>query len=337
MSKTTVIAGVGRYLPERVVTSHEVECMVAGGNGSRMPPGLIERVTGIRSRRYGRDDEQASDLAVAAARDAIGRSGIDPQLIDTLIFAACSQDIIEPATANIVQDKLGLVGCNAFDVKNACNSVLTAVDLVDSGIRSGKIGTALVCAGEKLNHGIAFDFSSPDELSLGFAGLTLGDAGGALVLTGCDDPRRGIRDVHFKSYGNHWDLATVMSGGTLHRMEPAHAFFRSRSAELKRVGLELTPAVVTECLAKTGWPVSDIELVCSHQVTLDGIEKLHRHFDVPLDKNVLSLIDHGNTAAASIPLSLSLALDAGRLRTGMKVLLVGVAAGFSVGVITLEW
>ncbi len=337
MSKTTVIAGVGRYLPERAVTSQEVERMVAGGNGSRMPPGMIERVTGIRSRRYSGDHEQASDLAVAAARHAIERSAIDPKQIDTLIFAACSQDIFEPATANIVQDKLGLVGCHAFDVKNACNSVLTAIDLVDSGIRSGKIGTALICTGEKLITGIGFDFESADDLTLGFAGLTLGDAGGALVLTGCDDARRGIRDVHFKSYGNYWDLATIMGGGTMHGINPDHAFFRSRSSELKQLGLELTPAAVTECLAKSGWSISDVEMVCSHQVTLDTIEKTHRSLDLPLDKNVLSLIDHGNTAAASIPLSLSLALDAGRLRTGMKVLLVGVAAGFSVGIITLVW
>ncbi|MBX7245450.1 MAG: ketoacyl-ACP synthase III [Candidatus Sumerlaeaceae bacterium] len=335
--RTTIVAGAGHYLPERVVTSEEVEQMVRSRNGNRIPKGIIHRMTGIKRRRYSTNEEQASDLAVAAARRAMKRSGVSPADIDMLVFAACSQDVIEPATANIVQNKLGLDGCAALDVKNACNSAMTAIDLVDSAIRCGKINCALICTGEKLVDGIDFNLDTDGALALGFAGLTLGDAGSALVLKACDEPGRGIRHSVFRSYGGAWDLATIMAGGSLHGLSGDHAFFRSRSPELLRLALEHTPKAVIECLKRTGWAPEAIDLICGHQVSMEAVEKLTRTVGLDQDKAVVCLGECGNTAAASIPLSISMAMESGRLEEGMNVLLVGAAAGLSVGIISMVW
>lgn len=336
-TRTTIIAGAGHYLPEMIVTSEEVEQMVRSRNGNRIARGIIERTTGIQRRRYSTKAEQSSDLAAAAVRKAMERAEVTPDEVDMLVFAACTQDIFEPATANIVQHKLGMDGCAALDIKNACNSALTAVDLVDAAIRCGKINCAIICTGEKLVDGINYDLPDEKALALGFAGLTLGDAGSALVLKGCDDPSRGIRHSVFRNYGSAWDMATIMAGGTLHRQSQEHCYFQSRSAELLAMAVRHAPPAVNECLAKTGWDASSIDLICGHQVSMDSMNKLVRFLGCDLSKSVICLDECGNTAAASIPLSISRALETDRLREGMKVLLVGTAAGFSVGIISMVW
>jgi len=338
MSYKAVISGISYYLPEKKVTSEEVEQRVFDTTSFVIPKGLIERLTGTATRSYLEDGLQASDLAVNASRDALKKAGIEPKDVDLLIFASCAQDITEPATANILQEKLAAKNAQVFDVKNACNSFLNGMDIAESYIRTGKARTALIAVGETLSLGINWEINSIEQLRMNMAALTLGDAGAAAVLQA--DPMangRGILTTQFESYGDYWRWATVLAGGSLHRMNPEHAYFMGDSRKLRDAAIEYIPAAVKRALDQAGWKAEDIDVACAHQVTEVLIMEIAERTGVPSDRCIFSIRDCGNTAAASIPICLARAVDEGRLIPGSKVLLVGGAAGFSVGVITLVW
>ena len=147
MACKAVIEGVSYYLPEKVVTSEEVEGKIREACNFEIPTGIIERLTGTHSRRYRDDSTQASDLAANAAKKAMEQAGMHPEEVELLIFASCAQDITEPATANILQEKLGAKNAQVFDVKNACNSFLNGIDIAESYIKTGKARTAVVAVG----------------------------------------------------------------------------------------------------------------------------------------------------------------------------------------------
>jgi 3-oxoacyl-[acyl-carrier-protein] synthase-3 len=300
--------------------------------------GLVERLTGVRTRRYRAVDEQCSDLAIKAALKAIERADLPVDKIDLIIFAACTQDISEPATANIVQEKLGARNAQVFDVKNACNSFLNGLDVADSHIRAGKSRCALVVSGETLSAGVDWNIRDMDDLKSGLAALTLGDAGAAAVLHAIPETGgRGILATRFRSYGEMWRLATVLAGGSMHHMDREHAFFRSQSAKLREAAYAFIPDVVRAVFDEIGWEPDDVDLACGHQVTEELVYGLAKQCNIPTEKSVVTVTDYGNTAAASIPVALNKAYEEGRLERGMKVLLIGGAAGFSVGVIPLIW
>ncbi len=338
MNLRAAIQSVGHYLPRCRVTTEEVNRRIYETTSYKLTNGLIERLTGVKSRYYRGDDEQSSDLAVAAAEQAIERAGIAKDEIDLLIFAACTQDITEPATANIVQYKLGTMNAQVVDVKNACNSFLNGLDVADSHIRAGKSRTALVCVGETLSLGIDWAVRNVDDLKSRIGSLTLGDAGAAMVLRAVPaDEERGILATRFRSYGDRWRLATVLGGGSMYRFSEEHHYFRCEAGTLRESAYELIPEVVAEVLDSVGWKPSDVNLACGHQVTEEMVYGLQERCGVPPGREVLTVTDCGNTAAASIPLCLGRAFDEGKLARGDKVLLVGGAAGFSVGVIPLIW
>ncbi len=338
MPVRTAIASVGSALPEQVVTTANINRRICSAGGLEITNGLVERLTGVRTRRYRAEGEQSSDLAVKAAQQAVDRAGISVDQIDLIIFGACTQDFCEPATANVVQEKLGAKNAQVLDVKNACNSFLNGLDVADSHIRAGKSRCALVVSGETLSLGIDWNIKSMEDLRTGLAALTLGDAGAAVVLEAIPQTEpRGILATRFRSYGEMWRLATVLAGGSMHSMDAKHAYFRSESAKLREAAYELIPGVVQAICDDVGWKPSDVELVCGHQVTEELVYGLLKIFNVPAERSVVTVTDCGNTAAASIPLALARAFEQGKLKRGTKVMLAGGAAGFSVGVISLVW
>ncbi len=338
LTDKVVFAGVGHHLPEKVVTSDEVERRVFETSSYRIPRGLVAKATGIVERRYRADDEQTSDLALRASLVALERAQMEPDQIDLLIFASCMQDIAEPATANILQEKLGAKRSHVFDIKNACNSFLNGLDVAESIILAGKARTALVAVGETLSMTIDWNICSSGALRSRISGLTLGDAGGAAVLRAeANGNGRGILPTAFRTFGDQWRYATVLSGGSMYRLSEEHAYFRGNSQELREQAVKHIPRLVLETLKNVGWKPQDLDVVCCHQVTVDLVTDLAERCDIPIEKCVVSIRDCGNTAAASIPLCLSRAWSEGRLQPGVKVLLVGGAAGFSVGVVPLVW
>ncbi len=338
MAEKVVFAGVGHHLPTQVVTSEAVERRIFELNNFQMPSGLVEKATGIVARHYRDEDEQASDLAYKAAARALGRANMDANDLDVIIFASCAQDVTEPATANILQEKLGASGSSVFDVKNACNSFLNGLDIAESMIRSGKAKTALIAVGETLSLTIDWRINSFDKLRTGISGLTLGDAGAAAVVR--SEPNgngRGILPTAFQSHGEQWRLATVLGGGSMHRFSEEHSYFSGESKALRDQAIKYIPQMVERVLENIGWKADQVDLACCHQISVDLVKDIAVKCRVPVERCVISVRDCGNTAAASIPLGLSRAADENRIQPGAKVLLVGAAAGFSVGVIPVIW
>jgi 3-oxoacyl-[acyl-carrier-protein] synthase-3 len=334
----SAIDSIAHYLPGPPVKTEEINRRIFETTGFELTNGLIERLTGVRSRHYRGPDEQSSDLAVEAARTAIDRAGVSVKDIDLLIFASCTQDIIEPATANIIQQKLGCRNAQVLDVKNACNSFLNGLDVADAYIRTGKSRCALVAVGETLSTSIDWQINSAADLKSRLASLTLGDAGAACIMTGVSqDSERGILATGFRSYGDKWRLATVLGGGSMHQFDPKHAFFHSESGQLRSAALDLIPGVVSEVLDGIGWQASEVDVGCGHQVTEEIVQSVRDLCGVLPGREIVTVIDCGNTAAASVPLCLSRAYDEGKLTPGTKILLIGGAAGFSVGVIPVVW
>jgi 3-oxoacyl-(acyl-carrier-protein) synthase III len=333
---SAVITGLGHYLPEYAVSSAEVERRIVS-NGWPVPDGRLERLTGVASRRYADPSLASSDLAAEAARLALADAGLQPDEIDILIFAAATHDVAEPATSNLVQMKTGCRRAHTFDVKNACNSFLNALDLATSLIQTGRGRRILVASGEMLSPVINWEVHDSQDFQLKFAGLTLGDGAGACVLEARDDPNRGLLPGRFFSAGEHWQLSTVLSGGSLLKQDTSHLYFECRSNELLALAAQHLPPLILRTLQEVGWTALDVQLVVPHQVSTVIVRTLCELFDYPLERCMVTLDRYGNLAAASIPVALSLARQAGLLTRGDKVLLIGSAAGFSAGVIPLVY
>lgn len=331
----SVIAGVGMYAPDKVITSEYVEEKLEFEAKFNMPPGSIEKITGVRERRYTSGNEISSDMAYEASKVALEKAEVTPEELEVIIFASASHDVAEPATANILQNKLKAYNAQVLDAKNACNSFLNGVDIMDAFMQTGRCRVGLVAAGEVLSKFVNWDIETFEELGLGFAALTLGDGGGAIVFKAENDEGRGIRRTRFTSDGSAWELATIKAGGTLCPLDISQYYFVSRSADINRLALRQIPPIMTSMIAESGWQPQDVELVVPHQVTQSVIERIIKHVGIPFEKCVVTLTKYGNTAAASIPMALAEAMEDGLIHNGSKVMLVGGASGFSVAVINI--
>jgi acyl-CoA:acyl-CoA alkyltransferase len=322
------LAGVAVHLPERRLTNDEVEARIGPYSA---PPGLLHRLTGIRSRHVMADHEQASDLAVAAARKLLAETGTAAEEIDLLLFASASQDMVEPATAHIVAAGLEL-RCPVMDVKNACNSMLNGIEVADALIATGRYRTVLVAGGEAPSRAVRWDVRSLGEYLRAFPGYTLGDAGAALLLTA----GTGVLATAFTADSRHWEVGTLPAGGSRHPRDPERTYFEMDGARLKDAFLGLGTGVLDETLDRLGLRWADFAVVCVHQVSLPYLQVFTERAGVPADKLVVTLPEHGNVASASLPLQLATALELGRCGPGDLVALVGLAGGVSLGIAVVQ-
>ena len=334
-----VIAGVGSYLPDQVVTSQDVNNRL-NGIGYLNVGNMIETIVGVKERRHAEDGIQASDLGVRAAIDALEDARISPADLDTILYTSCSRDLGEPATASLVQAKLGASNAmRVMDVANACNSFLSGLELMDTLISCGLSRVGLVVSGERLSTFVNWHLSDPSELKRGFAALTLGDAGGAVVVTqGNGDGSRGIRGSHFFSDGREWKLSVVMGGGTISPRNIEDSYFICDSLKLSKLAVKHVPVVIAKALELSGLDLhKDIDLVVPHQVSLSVIEKIAKRLNYPTKNVMITLERFGNLGAASVPVALKEAIREGRVGEGSNVMFVVGAAGFSAGamVVTL--
>ena len=331
------IIAVSYYVPEKIVNTSDMEKKLQFKEKLGVPYGILERLTGCREHREASPETDASDLAVAASRRVLSEARISIDMIDLIIFAACCQDIYEPATANIVAEKLGAKKTQLFDLKNACNSFINSIDIVDSLISTGKIKYALITSGEIATKYVNYDIQSKDDLVLKASGLTLGDAGAALIMTDNNTGNNGLCTSYFSSDGSQWRLATILGGGTMYPRDPKMSYFLSDGEKIIDLAFKEIPPKVKNVLAETGWKPGEVDLVIAHQVTIKIIHEIMKAVGIPLDRAVITVDRFGNTASTTIPIALSIAQEERRLVTGSKVLIVGGAAGFSVGIITMIW
>lgn len=330
------IRALASVLPEQQLLSTELEKQInVGSKNVTLPKGIIEILTGVKSRRVVDESINASDLATQAALIALHKAKLSVEDIDCLIFAAASGDIMEPATANIVQENLKLQ-CPVFDIKNACNSFMNGIEVAESLISSDKYKTILIVNGEVPSRAIRKSVNGKDQLRRAFAGYTLGDAGAAMILTPSDGTR-GILYSQFKSYGDHWRQSTVLGGGTRFPRDPDKGYFEGETAGLKDIFIDIGPKQIYETLEKVGWSLGEVDKIVVHQVSLKTFDLLVKEAKLPKDKLVIVLPELGNMVSASIPVALDQVQQAGELHEGDKILLLGLAAGISIGTMAVIW
>ena len=324
------IAGVAAVLPERVRSSAEVEAMI---EGFRPPARIVERVSGVRNRHVAADDEIASGLAVAASRKVLANTGIDLAGIDLLLFGSASQDMAEPATAHVVAAKLGLA-CPVMDVKNACNSLLNAVQVADALITAGQHDRVLVCTGEVPSRAIRWRVRDGAQFAESFPGYTLSDGGAALLVERSTQP--GILHVRFTADSTAWDIGTLPGGGSAHPRDVEYTYFRADGARLRAAFQRLDTSLLPDALAATGLTCDDLAVVCAHQVTVADLHRFTAATGIPPDRLVVTLPEHGNLASVTLPLQLATAIEQGRCGPGDTVALIGLAGGISLGIMVVR-
>ncbi|WP_279383111.1 ketoacyl-ACP synthase III [Streptomyces sp. FH025] len=318
------ITAVGSHLPQRRLTSQQLQDEITAGGRLALPERMFEKATGIRTRHFAADDEYASTLAVAAARRALDARGLHPREVDLLLFASATRDICEPATAHLVQAELG-TRAHALDVSNACNSFLNGIDLARAMILAGRARRALVVTGETPSRAMRRDPSDAAEFRDGFAGYTFGDAGAAVLVETVTDG--GILDIETTTASEHWQAGGIPGGGSRHPRGDEHSYFRGGGKELRGVFERIGPAVLSRLAQRTGLHWDDYTRVLVHQVTVPYLERFVELTGAPAEKLVLTVPELGNIASATLGIQLD--RIKGELKPGDKVLLIGLGGGVS--------
>ena len=324
------IGGLGYAAPATLIPTRDVEARIAHESGRLpIPRGRIESISGIRSRFMVCPGEYASTLAIDAGRLALADAGIEPADVDLLLFASASQDQIEPATAHIVADGLG-VRAPAFDAKNACNSFVNGIEIAEAFILTGRARRVLVVSGETPTLATRWNVRSVRELRRSFVGYTVGDLGTAAVIEAATDGR-GIFYRHHHARSEHWGIVGLPGGGARHPgPDPEHAYIEGDGNALRNAFLALDADVVLRVFRETGTTWDDYAVVCAHQVTGPFTDDLVHKLGLPRERLVVTVDRFGNVGSGTLPLGLALARDAGRVARGDRVLWIGLAAGISV-------
>ncbi len=320
----TVIRGVGACLPKRIMTNKEMSSIV-----DTTDEWITER-TGIRQRHIASDNELTSDLGIAAARQALVRSGIDPVEIDLVICATATPDRTFPATAVKIQHGLGITKGAAFDIQAVCSGFVFAMATADNFLKSGQFKRAIVIGAETFSR--ILDWTDRGTCVL------FGDGAGAVVLEA--QPQhgtredRGILSTIIRSDGRYEDLLYV-DGGPGSTKTVGH--LRMNGREVFRHAVQKIHGVIEETLIQTGYTADEIDLFVPHQANKRILDGIARKLGVGPEKIVVTLEKHGNTSAASIPLALNEAFESHRIKEGNLVLMEAMGGGFTWGAVLVRW
>ncbi len=309
------ILGTGSYLPEKILTNKDIEDIV-----DTTDEWIFDR-TGIRQRHVVVEGETCSDLAVAAARAALEAAGVEPSEIDLIVLATTTPDQIFPSTACIIQPRLGIKGVPAFDVQAVCAGFVYALSVADQYIRTGSAKRALVIGADTMSRLLDWQDRSTCVL---FA-----DGAGAVVLGAAEEP--GIISTHISADGAYKDLLQVPKG--IGRGGCEDPYLEMRGNEVFRWAVSTLGRIVDEALEANGMTKSDIDWLVPHQANIRIIQATARRLDLPMEQVVVTVADHGNTSAASIPLALDTAVRDGRIQRGQTILMEGFGGGFTWGTV----
>jgi 3-oxoacyl-[acyl-carrier-protein] synthase III len=320
----SVIRGVGAYLPKRVMTNNDLALLVDTTDE------WIKERTGIEQRHIADDGELTSDLGIAASRQALVRSGIDPTDIDLIICATATPDRTFPATAVKIQAGLDITKGAAFDVQAVCSGFIYALNVADNFIKTGQSKRALVVGAETFSR--ILDWKDRGTCVL------FGDGAGAVVLEAQSQigtrEDRGILATRIRSDGRFEDLLYVDGGPGSTKTTGQ---LRMNGREVFRHAVQKISSVIEETLVTTGYAPAEIDLYVPHQANKRILDGIGKKLGIPPNKVVITLAKHGNTSAASVPLALNQAFEDHRLREGGLVLMEAMGGGFTWGAVLARW
>jgi len=319
------ILGTGSYLPANRVTNAALAERLARDGIDTSHEWIVER-TGIHARHFADPHVTSSDLALPACLAALESAGVRAEEIDLIIVATSTPDMVFPSTACLLQNKLGIHGCAAFDVQAVCSGFVYALTVADAMIKSGAARKALVVGSEVFSR--ILDFKDRTTCVL------FGDGAGAVVLGASDEP--GILASELHADGRHVDIlctpGTVSGGEVL-----GHPLLKMDGQAVFKLAVGVLEKVARSVLDKAGRTDADIDWLIPHQANIRIMQGTAKKLKMPLDKLIATVDEHGNTSAASIPLALDVAVRAGKIRRGDTVMLEGVGGGFTWGAVLLDF
>ena len=324
MTSYSRITGTGSHLPPRRLTNADLVADLAQRGIDTSDEWIVER-TGIQARHFAAPDVQCSDMALDAARHALKAAGLEAQDLDLIIVATSTPDMVFPSTAAILQHKLGAHGCAAFDVQAVCTGFIYALSVADAMVRAGNARRALVVGSEIFSR--ILDFTDRSTCVL------FGDGAGAVVLEASSTPGILATDLH--ADGKYADILCVpghvaggqVTGSPLLRMDGQAVF---------KLAVGLLESTARATLDKAGLAVADVDWLIPHQANIRIMQSTARKLKLPMEKVVVTVDQHGNTSAASVPLALDYAVRSGQIKPDDTVLLQGVGGGFTWGSVLLK-
>lgn len=321
--KYSRIIGTGAYLPAKVLTNAELERMVDTSDDW-----IVSR-TGVRERRIAAEGEYTADLAEHAARRALAAAGIGKETIDLIVLATTTPDQIFPSTACLLQKRLDIHGCPAFDVQAVCTGFVYALDIADKFIRTGSARCALVIGAETFSRIINWSDRSTCVL--------FGDGAGAVIIQAADAP--GIISSHLHADGSYKQLLEVPGGvgQGYDKLRGTDAYVTMGGGEVFKWAVTTLGDMVDETLAANDLQRSDIDWLVPHQANIRIITAIAKRLALPMERVVVTVDRHGNTSAASIPLAFDEAVRDGRIKRGDMVLMEGFGGGFTWGSVLLRY
>ncbi len=319
------ITGTGSYLPPNRLSNEQLAAQLARDGVETSDQWIVER-TGIRARHFAAPDVTSSDLALQAARHALEAAGRRAADIDLIIVATSTPDMVFPSTACILQNKLGANGCPAFDVQAVCSGFVYALSVADAMIRTGAADCALVVGAEVFSR--ILDFKDRTTCVL------FGDGAGAVVLEASDRP--GLLASELRADGRHVDIlctpGTVAGGQVL-----GVPLLKMDGQAVFKLAVGVLESAARAVLEKAGRTEADIDWLIPHQANIRIMQGTAKKLKLPPGKLIVTVDEHGNTSAASVPLALDVAVRSGRVKRDDTVLLEGVGGGFTWGAVLLDF
>ena len=318
----TKIAGTGRYLPEKILTNFDLEKMVDTSDE------WIRSRTGVERRHVVRDDETTSDMCVAAAKVAIEAAGVDVTDIDMVLVGTTSPDLIFPNCATLVQHRLGIPACPSIGMEAACTSFIYALTTADKFIKAGEAKCALVIGAECISKLV--DWTDRNTCVL------FGDGAGAVIVKASDEP--GIIATHLGADGKYKELLYYPVGASkdLQKAGTDDVGITMRGNEVFKVAVKTLGNVATAVLEKAGVDKDELDWLIPHQANIRIIQATAKRLGLPMEKVILTVQDHGNTSAASVPMALDVCIRDGRLKPGQLILMEAFGGGFTWGSVLMR-
>jgi 3-oxoacyl-[acyl-carrier-protein] synthase-3 len=325
MSRYSRITGTGSFLPPQRVTNADLAIQLAAKGVETSDQWIVER-TGIRARHFAAPDVTSSDLGVEAAKRALEAAGRQPADIDLIIVATSTPDMVFPSSAAILQHKLGIAGCPAFDVQAVCSGFVYALTVADAMIRTGSASRALVIGAEVFSR--ILDFTDRTTCVL------FGDGAGAVVLEASETPGILASDLHAdgKYVGILCVPGTVAGGKVI-----GDPLLKMDGQAVFKLAVGVLEDAARATLKKAGKTEADIDWLIPHQANIRIMQGTAKKLKMSLEKLVVTVHEHGNTSAASIPLALDDAVRSGKVKKGDTLMLEGVGGGFTWGAVLLDF